>query len=835
MLTDKDQKKKFKKIASEDPDSYFPTAYLKSIGYSRKKCTKCETYFWSNTSESICGDPECVGGFTFIGNSPAKRKLGYAEMWLEFAEFFKKRGYTPINRYPVVARWRDDTDFVQASIYDFQPHVVSGSVKPPANPLTVPQPSLRFNDIDNVGITGSHYSCFVMIGQLAFTPPDKYEQEKYFRDLFEWHTQFLGIPLEEMKIHEDAWAGGGNFGPCMEFFSRGLELCNQVYMMFEQTEEGSRELNIKVLDMGLGMERTPWYTQGVSTSYETTFPTAIKYLKEKTKVKYDAEMIAKFLPFGPMLNADEIDDMDEAWKSVAKKVGTDAEKLKGIIKPLAAIYSIAEHTRTLLFAIHDGALPSNVRGGHNLRVLLRRALSFQEEYGWDFDILELFDIHAEYLKPIYPELSEDIDNVKNIINVEILRFDDQRGRSRRIIETELEKSKGMDFERMKMLYESHGITPEMITAVAKEKEMDVEVKSSFYADITQEHKEAKKKKTVIAEFEGLETRALYFDDWKKMEFESEVIAIKDNMVVLSETYFYPTSGGQMHDKGTINGIEVTDIFKQGNAIIHKIKDDDQNIKKGSVVKGIIEWPRRLQLAQHHTGTHVLNAAAKRVLGVHIWQAGAEKRTDKARLDITHYRSLTSDEEKRIEEEANRIIHEAHPVEKMWLPRDEAEKRYGFVIYQGGAVPGNVLRIVKIENIDVEACGGTHLDNTKEIESIKLLRSTRISDGVVRLEFTAGKAASTVAKEEGSLVDDMKSFFRCDEKYIIARTEELFSKWKKAKKEKKKKGSVSEELKQLISEEEKEGDIVSEAAAILKTQPEHIMKTLRRFKSELDSF
>ena len=223
MPTDKEIKSWFKKEAQKNPDKYYATSVLKKEGFERKHCKACKTYFWTTTGGDVCGNPSCSGGFRFINDTPAKKKLDYIGVWKEFSKLFSKWGYTPIKRYPVAARWRNDTDFVQASIYDFQPYVVSGEVEPPANPLVVPQFCLRFNDIDNIGITGAHYCAFVMIGQHAFMQPKDWDQNKFFTDIHNWLKQGLGLPNDEITFHEDAWAGGGNFGPCMEYFSRGLE------------------------------------------------------------------------------------------------------------------------------------------------------------------------------------------------------------------------------------------------------------------------------------------------------------------------------------------------------------------------------------------------------------------------------------------------------------------------------------------------------------------------------------------------------------------------------------------------------------------------------------
>jgi len=614
MLSDKEIKKEFRKKASNEPDKYYATSVLKEEGFERKKCRKCNTYFWTTTESDVCGDPACCGGFGFLEKSPAKNKLNYIEVWKEFAHLFKKFGYTPIERYPVAARWRDDTDFVQASIYDFQPYVVSGEVEPPANPLVVPQLCLRFNDIDNVGITGAHYTAFVMIGQHAFTPPEQYDQKKYFRDIHSWLKKGLGLPNNEVTFHEDVWAGGGNFGPCMEFFSRGLELGNQVYMFFEQTPKGYKELNLKVLDMGMGHERNAWFTQTGSTSYETTFPTICKKLYSMTGIKVDKELIKRFLPYSSYLNIDEVENIDKVWKDVASKIKTDVKELKENVLPLAALYSVAEHSRALLIALSDGALPSNVGGGYNLRVLLRRALSFIDQYGWKLDLREICNWHASYLKPIFPELSKNLDNVSKILDVEKKKYKATKEKSRQIIQN-LIKTEITD-KRLLHLYDTQGINPETIREEASKLNKKVIVPEDFYARVAELHEKTEQehatKKEEKLNLDGIpDTEALYFEDYKKTENNAKVLKIINNLVVLDRTVAYPTSGGQLHDIGDINNNKIMDVFKQGSIIIHALEEKPK-FRKGDNIKISICLERRKQLAQHHTATHIVNAAAKKI-------------------------------------------------------------------------------------------------------------------------------------------------------------------------------------------------------------------------------
>jgi len=655
MVSDKQIKKEFKIKASKQPNKYYATNVLKKQGFTRKKCPKCGTYFWNTTNSKLCGDPACTGGFRFFEGTPAKKKLDYVETWQLFAKLFKKWGYTPIKRYPVTARWRDDTDFVQASIYDFQPYVVSGEVQPPANPLVVPQFCLRFNDIDNVGITGAHYTGFVMIGQHAFNTKKDWQQDRYFTDIHNWLIRGLGLKNEDITYHEDAWAGGGNFGPCMEYFSRGLELGNQVYMLYEKTPEGYKELNLKVLDMGMGHERNTWFTNATTTSYDCVMPTVMKKLYSITDIKIDHELIKKFLPYSSYLNVDEVENIDKVWQFVAKKINTDVKELRKKISELAALYSIGEHSRALLVALSDGALPSNVGGGYNLRIILRRALSFINEFKWDIDIIELCKLHASYLKPLFPELSTNLDGVEKILEVEKNKFKATKQKSKQII-TNLVKEEIND-KKLLQLYDSQGIAPEIIKEEAQKLGRKIIVPENFYARVAELHEQkeqelATEKKTKLNLRNIPETQALYFDDYLKLENKAKVLKIIDNNVILDKTVAYPTSGGQIHDIGFINNQKFTEVFKQGSVIIH-VLENKPKFKQGDTVTVKIDRSHRLQLAQHHTATHIINAAARSVLGKHIYQAGAKKTTEKAHLDVTHFEGISDKELKEIEKQANK--------------------------------------------------------------------------------------------------------------------------------------------------------------------------------------
>ena len=838
MLSNKEVKEELRKLTREHPEKFYPVNKLKELGFKRYQCSKCGRFFWSAVPRNVCGDSSCLGGYDFIGNTPARNKLSYVEVWKRFSKLFSEYGYTPIKRYPVAARWRKDTDFVQASIYDFQPYVVSGEIEPPANPLVVPQFSLRFNDINNVGLTGSHYTGFVMIGQHAFKPPEEFNQEKYFEDIYHWLTIGLGLPKGEIVFHEDAWAGGGNAGVCLEFFSRGLELGNQVYTGYKVTESGLKPLKLKVLDMGMGQERNAWFSQGTHTSYDAVFPHVMNKLYSLTGVNANSKLMSKFLPYASLLNSDEVSDVEKVWKFIANKLNYSVEDLKDKVSTFQALYSIAEHSRSLLVALNDGVLPSNVGGGYNLRLILRRALSFIKKYQWNIKLEDVVTWHAEELKELFPELQDNLNEVIEIIRVEERKFENNLNNIKKITE-KIVKQGQISTEKFIELYDSHGINPESIVDAAKKQGIDIKVPDNFYALLDERHSNKKEQETQTRKSKRFDfkttkkTKALYFDNYKLVNFSAEVLEILPDKerglyyVILDKTAFYPTSGGQEHDTGSLNGEEVVDVFKQDNLIVHVLKK--VTFKEGDIVNGNIDLDRRIQLTQHHTATHIINGAARSVLGNHIWQAGASKTVERARLDITHYEQIKPADLKKIEAKANEIVKENLKVKKYFLPRNIAEQKFGFRLYQGGAVPGKEIRIVEIPNFDVEACGGTHLDKTGEAKLIKIIKTSKIQDGIVRIEFVAGHAAEEFINKEKTLLNELSKLLDCSTEELPCRVRELFDLWKQIVK---KKRDVKFELKGHEKFSGNASEIIKEISNILKTQPEHFVKTINRFLNDI---
>ncbi len=841
--TDKELKQVFKKVASRNPDAYFPTKELGKLGYMRKNCECCGTFFWTTLKDrEVCGDPVCSGGFQVVIDNPSKVKLSFIGVWEKIVEILEPRGYTPIKRYPCVARWNPTSEFTIASISAFQPYVITGEVEPPAKKLIIPQFCLRFNDIENVGITGSHNTGFVMIGQHAFVTPEEWNQGELFMDIHDFIHESVGLPKEEITIHEDSWAGGGSFGCSLEFFSRGVELFNQVYTMFEQTPEGPRELKLKVLDMGLGQDRVAWFSQGTPNMYEAIFPLVLLKLREITKIELDLDLYNRFSQYSAYLNVDEVDNMDEAWNRVAKEIKVGVKELKHKILPMTALYSIAEHARSLLFAINDGKLPSNVGGGYNLRVIFRRAISFIDKFDWDIDMADVCAWHAKELKGIFPEVSEHLHEIREILDVEREKFYATKKKAGNILEKILKKRE-ISTKTLIELYDSNGISPDMVKTAAKNYGVKVNIPDNFYKLVVERHEIPEQIHATGKEIEldlvGIpETKSLFYYDYTETSNEAKVLNISDNMVVLDKSVAYPTSGGQLHDVGKINGQEFNDVFKQGNYIVHFL-DEEPKFKEGDNVKIEVDKEWRKQLSQHHTATHIVNAAAREVLGSHINQAGAKKTLKNSHLDLTHYEQIPRDKLLEIEKKTNEIVEKGIDLNLSFIPRSEAEKKYGMTIYQGGAVPGKNLRIVEIPGVDVEACGGTHLNNTSETGYIHITKSQKIQDGIVRLTFTAGNATDKLKQKHKKILEELKDILKVERKQLVGRVGELLEKWKNINKSLKT-GNVNREDLKLNSNIIFQGDVLSELSQILGTKkfdiPSKVHKLLEEWednKKKLD--
>jgi len=384
------------------------------------------------------------------------------------------------------------------------------------------------------------------------------------------------------------------------------------------------------------------------------------------------------------------------------------------------------------------------------------------------------------------------------------------------------------------IYDSRGINPEMVKDTAAKFGKKIKIPDNFYSLVVERHENKEKIDATLDEIKLdlsniLETKSLYYYDYTETSNNAKVLKLIGNNVVLDQSVAYPTSGGQLHDIGTIDGQKFNSVFKQGNYIIHVLSKKPK-FKEGEMVKVDVDKKWRLQLSQHHTATHIVNAAARFVLGGHINQAGAKKTMKHSNLDITHYEQISREDLVKIEKKANEIVDNAIDMKLFFLPRSEAEQKYGMAIYQGGAVPGKNIRIVEIPGVDVEACGGTHLNNTSETGRIKIIKTQKIQDGIVRLTFTAGSATKELEAEESQNLTQLQSFLDIPQNKIVGRVEELLNKWKNLNKALQT-GKLDETDMVLNSSNILEVEILTELSRILNTKKEDINSKVKKLYDE----
>jgi len=607
-----------------------------------------------------------------------------------------------------------------------------------------------------------------MVGQTCNADaPGGYWKDKCIELDHSLLTDVLGIRSEEITYVEDVWMGAGAFGYSLEYYVRGLELGNAVFTEFEGDESNYRTLDNKIIDMGAGLERLSWVTLGSPTSYDATFGPIFKKLVDLIGIDIDSrsDFLSRYYRKLSEKYANHENDPRLLKANIAKELGMSYDDLEKIVLPFETLSIIADHTRTLLFAISDGSLPSNVGGGYNLRIILRRTLALLARLGWKLDLQDIMDLHIKYLEPMYPELKEHKNDVRTIMQIESDRYSSSKERMYSIADSILASKKKPSVEDLIRMYESDGITPDLLL----ETRVIEKIPPDFYVKLAELHTTHESAPVPVIETGGniKPTRLLYYEDESIREFDAKILKIiKGKFLILDKTAFYPRGGGQEPDFGTIEGIKVTDVIKQNDLVLHKMQSSSKDFQDNKIIHGIVDSVRRQSITKNHSATHILNSSARTNLGSWVWQNSAFKDEHYARLDITHHSALTKQEIKQIEKTANEVVQRNLPININVFERSNAEEKYTFRIYQGGAVPSNQVRIVNINGWDVEACGGTHVNKTGDIGLIKILKTERIQDGVVRLEFVSGNnALQYVQSQDSQLLHIAQSLGSSREKVI----------------------------------------------------------------------
>jgi len=786
----------------EEKEYHLP--FFDEFGYVRKMCPNCKEFFWTqNPDQDLCGESTTEGcaEYTFINDPPTWERYSLRELREKFLLFFERNEHERIKPYPIVARWRDDLYFTNASIIDFQPYVTDGIIPPPANPLVISQPCVRFLDVDNVGPTfGRHLTIFEMGGHHAFNSQNKevYWKDQTVRYHHEFATKELGVKSEEVIYKEGVWSGGGNAGPDVESIIRGLEVATLVFMKYKVVGDEYIELPIRTVDTGYGIERFTWLSQGSLSCFHAVYGDVLDKIMNAASIeRVDHKALGEISKISGLMDISKSLNRSEKWAYIAERVGLTQGDLHAILTPIMNAFLVADHTKCIAFLLAEGVVPSNAQEGYFARLMIRRAYRLLTSLSIEDKMPDIIDLQIACWSKDFPHLRDIRDQVMDILSVEHGKFEQtiNRGRTlvkRKAAELKAKEIKEIPSETLVELYDSHGLPPEIVSEMAEDEGIKVVVPENFYSLVADKHMRAAR----IAEpptleeqddeAKGLpETRTLYYEDQYISEFEAKVVrALQGERIILDKTAFYPEGGGQPSDRGYLEfdrkRIGIVDVQKVGNTIVHFVEGDIP--RENTKVRGILDWDRRISLMRHHTATHIVNSATRRVLGEHIWQAGAQKGFETSRLDISHYRRLTLGEVHEIEKWANSIVMKNVPVKASWVLREEAESKYGFRLYQGGVVPGREIRIVSVEGWDVEADGGTHVKTTGEIGLIKIIHTERIQDGVERIIFSAGLPALEAMQEEESKLCRVADLLEVPIEKVDRTVERVLGDWKDIRKD-----------------------------------------------------
>ena len=764
----------------------FDLDFFRDNKFIRKQCSVCSSYFWTSDPEKkTCGDPACES-YSFIGNSPVKRKYSINEMREEFLNFFRNDNlkHKILDFYPVVPRWRDDVLLVNASIYAFQPQVTSGMVPPPGNPIAMSQPSIRMLDLDLVGKTGRHLTSFEMLCHDSFNYEDKYVywKNETIEYSYRFLTERLGIDGNIITYKEKPWFGGGNAGNAVEVFVRGLEVATLVFMDLKEDPEGDITIEgtkyspmpLKIVDTGYGLERLVWLTTGTPTVYESIFRAPIDYIKANSSVEsIDDHIIQKLSELAAEIDPYRESELLKQLRPYMEEnhIPMDQEFMEKL-KKIRAMYSLADHTKTLLLMFSDYVIPSNVKVGYLARTLIRRSLKFIEETGFSKDFMDLMDFQHEAFSPIIKNYDRSF--ISNIISIEREKYNEITKTAENKVKKYIKSGK-LDLADAMTLYESEGINEDLIIdSYRKITGNNLELPDNFQEMLIARHEKKTAKKKRHEQYPPVHTRPLYYDNTEIAEFTAITLYSGDKRIIPNQTAFYPEGGGQPCDLGYFiaNGkrFNVTDVQKYGDSIVHFL---DGNIPEDARIKGVIDYNRRRQLMIHHSATHLLLGIMRKYFGEHIWQSGVKKDINESRIDVTHYRKITLEDIRNIENMCLEAIEQNRKITVANISWNPAIEKYGFRLFEGGVPVSSKIRVVTIDGIDSEGCGGTHLKSTGEMGFIKIMKTETIQEGIQRIIFSAGPAALRYVQLLHDTVVNEQEYMKVDVKDVYGHSLEIF--------------------------------------------------------------
>ncbi|WP_084246217.1 alanine--tRNA ligase [Planomicrobium okeanokoites] len=722
-----------------------------------------------------------------------------------YLDFFKEKGHDQEPSAPLVPFEDPSLLWINSGVATLKKYF-DGRVIPKNPRIVNAQKSIRTNDIENVGVTARHHTFFEMLGNFSIG-------EYFKKEAIHWAWEFLtdpkwigfdpellsvtvhpedeeaygiwlnevGVPAERIiRLEGNFWdIGEGPSGPNSEiFYDRGesygsdlndpelypggendryLEIWNLVFSQFNHNADHTyTPLPKQNIDTGMGLERMACVVQDVPTNFDTDlFMPIIRKTEEISGKQYGEDK-----------------DSDLAFKV------------------------IADHVRTVAFAIGDGALPSNEGRGYVLRRLLRRAVRYAKKLGIEKPFMfQLVPIVGDIMKAFYPEVNEKEDFIVRVMKLEEERFHETLNEGLAILSNVTDKQKAagsneIPGEEAFRLYDTYGFPIELTEEYAEEAGMTIDHPGFEQAMMAQRERARSARQNV----NSMQTQSEVLGNIKEpSEFigytdtvaEANVLfIIKDGelvehaqegeevQVILDRTPFYAESGGQIADHGILRNdlvqAFVLDVKKAPNGQnIHSIRIDSGELTK-SAVEAKVDIEERSHTVKNHTATHLLHQALKDVLGSHVNQAGSYVGPDRLRFDFSHFGQVTAEELEQIEKIVNNKIWDSIAVATGYHNLQEAKDMGAMALF--GEKYGDVVRVVEIGGYSLELCGGVHVGNTAEIGLFKLVSESGIGAGIRRIEALTGKGAYENLKNTERTLEEAASLLKANPKDLVQKVQ-----------------------------------------------------------------
>ena len=749
------------------------------------------------------------------------RYRGVNELRRLYLDFFESKGHLKMKSFSLVPHNDNSLLIINSGMAPLKPYF-TGQEIPPKRRVTTCQKCIRTGDIENVGKTARHGTFFEMLGNFSFGDyfkteaihwswefltevvgldanrlyPSIYEDDEEAFDI--WNKE-IGIAPERIfrfGKEDNFWEhGAGPCGPCSEiYYDRGekygcgkpgctvgcdcdryMEVWNNVFSQFNNDGHGHyTDLIQKNIDTGMGLERLAVVVQDVDSIFD-------------------------------------VDTLQALRNKVCEMAGV---KYKEDEKQDVSIRVITDHIRSVTFMVSDGIMPSNEGRGYVLRRLLRRAARHGRLLGiQDKFLSKLCETVIEGSKDGYPELEEKKEFITKVISEEEEKFNKTIDQGLSILadmEKALEEQNKnvLSGEDTFKLYDTYGFPIDLTKEILEEKNITID-EEGFSKCMNEQREKARKARkvsnymgadaTVYDEIDPAITSEFVGYDKLKNDSKVTVLTTEEDVVealsegdkgtiIVDETVFYATMGGQEGDKGYITSPEGefkvdTTIKLKGGKIGHVGVMTKGMIKAGDTVTLLVDSEYRADTCKNHSATHLLQKALRMVLGNHVEQKGSYVDPERLRFDFTHFQSMTAEELKKVEDIVNEKIVEAIPVETKIMTIEEAKKTGAMALF--GEKYGESVRVVCIDDFSKEFCGGTHVANTANIRLFKIISEAGVAAGVRRIEALTDKGVLKYYEELEKLVKEASEAAKTESVQLVRRIH-----------------TMNDEIKALSSENEK---------------------------------